>query len=399
MFPASHGSGLLAEGFHGFYDAWVALKGMAYHAVVRLPFLGIAVLVFFAFYFIAKGVRNVVRRVSRRYQRAHNAGLVFGRLAQAVLVIVGLLVALAIAVPSIKASDVIGFLGISSVAIGFAFREVLQNFLAGILLLLTEPFRIGDQIRIGDYEGTVEEIQTRATLMKTYDGRRIVIPNSNLFTSSVVVNTAHPHRRLEYDVGIGYGDDIARARDLILEAVRETEGVLKDPAPDVIVVALAESSVNLRARWWVNPPRQLNVMDKLDTVLEAIKNKLQANGIDLPYPTRQVLFHDQTETTDGDRAKQREGWPAGQGPVPQPRTIGGALRRLARRDHRHAPHNTPHGTPHAAHVTSDGGQQGPPEAEGREAGRREPGWKPDAGPASRAQYAGTGTEPMGPASA
>ena len=117
-------------------------------------------------------------------------------------------------------------------------------------------------------------------------------------------------------MGIGYGDDITRARELMLEAMREVDGVLNDPGPEALVMDLAESSVNIRARWWVDPPRQADILDAQDKVLEAIKNKLSENGIDLPFPTRQILWHDQTEATDGDRKQQREGWPAGQGDVP-----------------------------------------------------------------------------------
>jgi small-conductance mechanosensitive channel len=215
------------------------------------------------------------------------------------------------------------------VAIGFAFRDILQNFLAGILILLTEPFQIDDQIVFKDFEGTVENIQTRATTIRTYDGRRIVIPNAELFTNSVMVNTAFENRRLEYDVGIGYGDDIDRAKELILEALASVDGVLREPSPDVLVMELAESTVNIRARWWINPPRRADALDSRDRVLSAIKNKLTANGIDLPFPTQQILFHDQTEETDGDRSRQREGWPAGNKQVPKPRSIGGSLRKLA----------------------------------------------------------------------
>ena len=220
-------------------------------------------------------------------------------------------------------------LGISGVAIGFAFRDILQNFLAGILILLTEPFQMDDQIVFKDFEGTVENIQTRATTIRTYDGRRIVIPNSELFTNSVTVNTAFENRRLQYDIGIGYGDDIDRAKQLILEAIASVDDVLSDPAPDALVVDLAESSLNIRARWWVKPPRRADILDKQDQVLAAIKNKLTANGIDMPFPTQQILFHDQTEETDGDRSRQREGWPAGKQEVPKPRSIGGSLRKLA----------------------------------------------------------------------
>ena len=205
---------------------------------------------------------------------------------------------------------------------------ILQNFLAGILILLTEPFRIGDQIVFKDFEGTVEDIQTRATMIRTYDGRRVVIPNSELFTNSVTVNTAFERRRLQYDVGIGYGDDVGRAKQLMLEAVGSIEGVLADPAPDVLVVALADSSVQIRVRWWIDPPRRADAMESFDQVITAIKQKVYVEqGIDLPYPTHQILFHDQTEQTDGDRARQREGWPAGTGDVPPAQTIAGTLSR------------------------------------------------------------------------
>jgi small conductance mechanosensitive channel len=255
--------------------------------------------------------------------------MVLGRLAQGMTILIGMFIALSIVIPSFKASDLIQLLGISSVAIGFAFRDILQNFLAGILILLTEPFQIDDQIVFKNFEGTVENIQTRATTIRTYDGRRIVIPNSELFINSVTVNTAFEHRRLQYNVGIGYSDDIDSTKELILAAMRETTGVLTTPAPDAIVVELAGSSVNIRARWWVEPPRQADILDLKDRVLTNIKNKLVANGIDLPFPTQQILFHDQTEATDGDRTQQREGWPAGNGKVPQSRSINSSLKRLA----------------------------------------------------------------------
>jgi small-conductance mechanosensitive channel len=193
--------------------------------------------------------------------------------------------------------------------------------------LLTEPFRIGDQIVHGAYEGTVEEIETRATTIRTYDGRRVVIPNADLFTQPVTVNTAYDVRRLEYDVGIGYGDDLAQAKHLMLQAMRDVEGVLADPAPDVLVMDLAPSSVVLRARWWIRPPRRADALDARDRVLTVIVATLTEHGIDLPVPTQQILFHDQTEATDGDRRRQREGWPAGQGEVPRPRSIAGAIGR------------------------------------------------------------------------
>lgn len=305
------------------------IQAMLNGLITLLPNLVLSLITFAIFLYAGRTIKQVVRNLTRNRRQARSLGMVLGRLAQGMIILIGLFIALSIVIPSFKASDLIQLLGISSVAIGFAFRDILQNFLAGILILLTEPFQIDDQIVFKNFEGTVENIQTRATTIRTYDGRRIVIPNSELFINSVTVNTAFEHRRLQYDVGIGYSDDIDSTKELILEAMRETTGVLTTPAPDAIVVELAGSSVNIRARWWVEPPRQADTLDLKDRVLTNIKNKLIANGIDLPFPTQQILFHDQTEATDGDRTQQREGWPAGNGKVPQSRSISSSLKHLA----------------------------------------------------------------------
>jgi small conductance mechanosensitive channel len=135
---------------------------------------------------------------------------------------------------------------------------------------------------------------------------------------------------MEYDVGIGYGDNIDEAKRLMLEAIYSVDEVLRDPAPDVLALELAESSVNIRVRWWITPPRRMDDLSSRDKVISAIKQKVYVeNGIDLPYPTQQILFHDQTEETDGDRGSQREGWPAGNKKVPKPRGISDSLRTIA----------------------------------------------------------------------
>jgi small conductance mechanosensitive channel len=317
------------------------LHSMGREFTAQLPNIAAAIIVFFLFFYASRLVRNVMRNFARRRKSHYNLGLVLGRLTQGIIVFLGLMVALVIALPSFQPSQLIQLLGISSVAIGFAFRDILQNFLSGILLLLAEPFRIGDQIRVKEFEGTVEDVQTRATSIRTYDGRRIVIPNSTLFTEEVIVNTAYQQRRLEYDVGIGYGDDIAQAKSLILEAMHEAETPLSEPAPDVLTMELADSAVHLRARWWIGPPEHADALVSRDEVLTAIKNKLTEQGIDLPFPTQVMLFHDQTEETDGDRRHQREGWPAGRDAVPRP------LRMIQNRNRQaiESNHNGRNGTP------------------------------------------------------
>lgn len=293
--------------------AYNSVQSMAATTIRTLPYILVALLVFALFYVASKGVRRLVTRLTHQRSQHYAAALVLGRLAEGALILLGVLVGLIIAIPSFKPAQLISLLGIGSVAIGFAFRDILQNFLAGILILLTQPFQVDDQVVIGNFEGTVERIETRATILRTYDGRRVVIPNATVFNDSVIVNTAFPNRRLQVDIGIGYGDNIDSTRTLILQTMNTIPTVLKDPAPEALVIAIADYSVNLRVRWWIDPPRKRDTFVSTDQVLTAIKNELTAAGIDLPFPTRQILFHDQTEATDGNRATQREGWPSKHG--------------------------------------------------------------------------------------
>lgn len=270
-------------------------------------------------------VSSLVRRRARAADRPSLAE-VAGALIKWALIIVGGMLAVTIVAPTVKPGDILAGLGVGSVAIGFAFKDILQNMLAGILILLRQPFEVGDQIVSGGFEGTVEKIETRATFIKTYDGQRVVIPNSDIYTNPVTVKTAFEQLRSQYDIGIGCNDDWDEARRLMIEAASSVDGVLADPAPEAIPVEIADSWNTVRLRWWTASDRA-SVIHTFGEVIEAAYKKLDAAGIDMPYPTSVLLFHDQTEETDGDRSRQREGWPAGGGAVPASARIGQALQR------------------------------------------------------------------------
>lgn len=291
-------------------NVWAKIDAMIDGFFAILPNIVLAL----AFVAVMIGVASIVQRAIKRMAGdRRDLGRVGGKLARWGIIIAAVLLGITIIAPSVKPADLLAGLGVGSVAIGFAFKDILQNILAGILILVRQPFRVGDQIVSGDHEGTVERIETRATLIRTYDGRQAVIPNSDIYTNAVVVNTAYEARRTHYDVGIGYGDSVDEAVERILDAMRSSEGVLSDPAPEVLVWELAGSSVNLRARWW-HAPDQANAVQARNRVIHAIKLALDEAHIDMPYPTRVHLFHDQTEATDGDRTAQREGWPMGDNP-------------------------------------------------------------------------------------
>jgi len=273
-------------------DLWLDLLG-------RLPYIGVGLVVFAAFWLVGRLFRQLSHTLGRRTALDPTLAQLLGRLASAGTSILGVLVAAVIIFPTFRPGDLIAGLGITTVAIGFAFKDILQNFFAGILILWRRPFTVGDQIRTGEFEGTVVEINVRSTRLKTYDGERAVLPNADVYTKAVLVRTAFPHRRVTFTVGIGYPDSIEQARSIIQHVLFRTEGVLASPAPWVYVNELAPSSVNLMVYFWTGS-QQAEVLRVRDRVVTGIKLALDQAGIDMPFPHQVVLFHDETVGRDGD---------------------------------------------------------------------------------------------------
>ncbi len=254
---------------------WDSAHHMVDGFIVRLPAVILGVIVFSLFYLLSLVVSRVIHQATRKYRP--NLGMVFARLMGAATILLGLLVAFSVVAPSFQASDLIKVLGIGGVAIGFAFQNILQNFLAGLLLLWAEPFRIGDEIKLDNFEGIVEEIQTRATMIKTYDGRRIVIPNADLFTHSVIINTALDIRRWEYELNLKGIQNLDETKSLIVRSVSRVPGVLSDPHPEALVEDLTDwdaGAVKVKVLWWTKAPRQHEMLTSYDSVLTAIGKTL-----------------------------------------------------------------------------------------------------------------------------
>ena len=307
-------------------NVWETVSDMLNGFLSILPNMAIAVVVFALFWIVAKIVQFAIRKTFSKSNSA-NVATVLARLGYWLLLILGLLVAITIMVPSMTPGKLVSTLGIGGVAIGFAFKDIFQNLLAGILILLRQPFRVGDEITSGDFTGTVEAIETRATYIKTYDGKRVIVPNSQIYQEPVSVITAYHMVRSEYDIGIGYGDDVGKAMQIALDMVNGIDGILADPKPDCLVWELGGSSINLRLRWWTDPTRS-NVVAIHSKVLQNVAEAMAEASIDLPFPTQVILLHDQTEESDGDRTKQREGWPAGDNP-PKPARLSKVLEKMS----------------------------------------------------------------------
>lgn len=245
-----------------------------------LPNFIAATLLLIAVYFAASVVkRSVILWANRRGD--DNLGDVLGAFIKWGIVVWGALVCLSIVVPSMKSGDVLATLGVGSVALGFALKDILQNWFAGMLLLLKRPFNIGDMVTLKGYEGTIERIETRSTLIKTYDGKRVVVPNADVYSSVIIVHSAHPFIRGEYDVHIAQSNDFAKAREIIARVIDQLVFIEKSPAPEIFIHDMAQGAVAIRLRWWINHQKTNNAFVRGE-ILNRIKIEFEKAGITLP---------------------------------------------------------------------------------------------------------------------
>jgi len=247
--------------------------------------------------YAAQFVQNLAIQLGQTALRSRSLQLLLAKMSYVAVWVVGVLLAAVLAFPGFNLGDILATLGLSSIAIGFAFQDICENFLAGILLLIQEPFRIDDQIIVGGYEGTVERIDIRTTKIRTYTGERILVPNSTVFTSAVQVRTAFSSRRTDLAVGLDYNTDLTHATELLEAAIASVEGVLENPVPEIDLVSFGDSSIDFIVRYWTAP--QHNTVRQTQTkAILAIKATCDREGMSIPYPIRTLYFYNQQKFND-----------------------------------------------------------------------------------------------------
>ncbi len=262
-------------------------ENMRDSTVEYAPVVMVAIVVFFLFLLAASVLSKGLIRIGKETRLDDTLAVLLARIGHTALTFFGLLVAAVIALPNFRPVDMLAGLGVASIAVGFALKEILQNFFAGVLILWRKPFLIGDEINTGDYRGTVEDINIRAIRLRTYSGTVAVIPNSQIFGNPVEVITGLSQRRVELVVGIGYFDSTSKAKSLILNYLETLPEIER---PKAYITELAPSSVNIKVHFWTQA-HELNVLKMTDMALEGIKDTLDNAGIDIPYPHSVIQFH------------------------------------------------------------------------------------------------------------
>ena len=274
-----------------------ALLDLLAQAIKAVPNLLSAAVVLFLTKYAVQIISNIIDRLSQRTINSISLQLLLDRGCRVSIWTMGILLACAIAFPGFELRDIIATLGVGSIAVGFAFQDIFKNFLAGIILLVEEPFRIGDEIAVNNYIGRVEDVDIRTTQIRTYQGEKVLLPNSTVFTDAVRVITAFDYRRTDLAVGVDYNTPLPEAKKLLYETIIGVSGVVETPTPEIDLVNFGDSSIDFVVRYWTSSPqKQLRNIQTIAII--AIKKALDEANISIPYPIRTLYYYNQEKYND-----------------------------------------------------------------------------------------------------
>ena len=239
-------------------------------------------------FIVSRILRYVVQRTLRKRMDAALA-LLLARMIGYLVLVVGFVYALEAL--GVRVGPVLGALGIAGIALAFAFQDILENFVAGILLQLKRPFTFGDQVSINDHQGTVRGIDSRLVTMETPDGETIMIPSATVIKADINNYTTGGERRTTVPVGVAYGTDLRRARKILDTAVRSADGVQEQPEPEVLFEGFGDSSIDFVVRFW-HDPSIASFWNTRSEVGFAIDAALADAGITIPFPQRTLHWAD-----------------------------------------------------------------------------------------------------------
>ena len=253
--------------------------------VAALPNVATAILIFVASLYLARLLSNLLKRVLTKREADREVTILLAQLTRWSIIVIGVIATLQ------RFFDVTAFLaglGIIGITVGFAMQEIMQNFVAGVILLLQQPFEVEDVIETEQFTGTIQAINLRTTEMKTLDGRIAIIPNAKILANPIVNYTRAEMRRVELSVGVSYNADPAEARQTVMDAVQNIPGFVGEPEPMVVFHTFGGSSVDLSAYFWINMSKSNPLLAK-DAAIELVKSALDKKGIEIPFPITTVI--------------------------------------------------------------------------------------------------------------
>lgn len=257
-----------------------------------LPRLIIATVVLvFAIYFGKKIASQLKRRLSRKLEDSLLANFI-GRITRWIFTLIGIIISMDMLGLANFAGGLIAGAGVTALILGFAFKDIGENFLSGIILAFNRPFKVGDIIETQKITGSIISLDLRATTLKTFEGYDVFIPNSMIVNNPLINYNREGMRRFDFIVGIDYDNDVSKARMLILESLKDVKEILHEPPPFVIVSELTSNSTNLKVFFWVNALEAArNLLLIKSEVIELTVKAFKEGGVNIPYDSMQIQFN------------------------------------------------------------------------------------------------------------
>lgn len=244
----------------------------------KMPILVIALLVFLIFVIIAKIIRSFFNRLGSKIKLQAQEKFLIGYIVNLLVIAMGVVIALGIL--GINPTALITGVGLTGLVVGFALQDVIKNFVSGVMILIQKPFRVGDQIRVDHYSGKVKEIKARYTILRTFDGNDVIIPNQVILNQIIICTTSFPKRRSDFVLYIKDDNSIKRAIEKGIEALIQTPGILEKPAPQVWINKIEKGYLSLRFFfWWTNWQEEGEILSVKSLALKNVKEKFDREGI------------------------------------------------------------------------------------------------------------------------
>lgn len=254
-----------------------------------LPNFILAAIVFTVFYISAHILSGVFKKTFSRFSDNHTITDLFSKILVVLIVAVGVFMALSILQLDKAVTSLLAGAGVIGLALGFAFQEIVSNFVAGILISLQKPYRVGDIIEVAEYNGVVKTIDLRVTRITTFQGLEVLIPNKQIYTSAMTNYTSTNDRRIDFEVGVSYGENLRNVTKIV-EAALESVAHQTDKKSRVFFKEFGDSSINLVAHVWIEYHNQVQYLEASHDIVIKIKEAFDQNNITIPFPIRTLDF-------------------------------------------------------------------------------------------------------------
>lgn len=285
----------MKDSFNKLYDK---IESWVDSFIIMLPNLAVALAILILSVFVARLLKKVFLKLLKRFSNNTAVNNLLSNILTVIIVTVGLFISLGILNLDKTVTSLLAGAGVVGLAVGLAFQEPILNILSGIMMSVREPFNIGDIVKSNGYFGNITQITLRSTTIKKFSGEDVIIPNKLVIQNPIENYSLTKYRRVDIDCGVSYNDDLEKAEEIALTAIKENIDHDKNKPVELVYTDFGDSSINFTLRFWLDSDNQLNYLKRKSEAIKAVKKAFDSNDISIPFPIRTVEFSQKQEIKD-----------------------------------------------------------------------------------------------------